>query len=73
MHKNFPAAFHCSNDTLIDLIQEYKASDLYRFHEEFDGQEDMPGLEAAEAFKAGDKGSDWAVDILYHPNHEALL
>ena len=70
--RKFSGRIPCSNDTLIDLIQEYKASDLYRFHEDFDGQQDMPAGKALEHARRETRVPDWARDILYHPNPRAV-
>jgi len=70
--QQFSGHIPCSNDNLIDLINEYKASDLYRFHQEFDHQEDIPGGKALEYARQEERVPDWTRHILYHPNPSAL-
>ena len=70
--RNFSGVIPCSNDTLIDLVSEYRASDLYRFHQEFDSQEDLPKGVAVERAKREERISDETRDILQNPNPTAL-
>ena len=70
--QRFSGYIPCSNETLIDFIDEYKSSDLYGFHQDFDGQEDIPrGLALDYARKEGNI-PDWARNILFAPNPTAL-
>jgi hypothetical protein len=61
-----------SNETLIDFIKEYQKSDLYAFHQEFEGETDMPRGEALKKAKSESNIPDWARNILYFPNPSAL-
>ena len=61
-----------SNESLIDFIKEYQKSDLYAFHQEFDGETDMPRGEALRNAKNEPNIPDWARNILYFPNPSAL-
>ncbi len=70
--QNFTGDIPCSNETLIDLVREYRASDLYRFHQEFESQEDLPKGIAVERAKREERISDWTRDIICHPNPSAL-
>jgi hypothetical protein len=69
---NFSGEIPCSNESLIDLVREYQSSDLYRFHQDFEQQEDLPKGIAVERAKGEGKISDWTRDIIYHPNPSAL-
>jgi len=70
--QQFSGFIPCSNETLIDFIGEYKASDLYLFHRDFDGQEDIPRGLALEYARKEDHLSDRARQILHFPNPSAL-
>jgi hypothetical protein len=70
--QRFSGFIPCSNETLIDFIGEYKSSDLYGFHQDFDGQEDIPRELALEYAKKEGNIPDWAKNILYAPNPAAL-
>ena len=61
-----------SNETLIDFIKEYQKSELYTFHQEFEGEADMPRGEALKNAKNELNIPDWARNILYFPNPSAL-
>ena len=61
-----------SNETLIDFIKEYQKSELYAFHQEFEGEADMPRGEALKNAKSESNIPDWARNILYFPNPSAL-
>ena len=70
--QRFSGFIPCSNETLIDFIGEYKSSDLYGFHQDFDNQEDIPkGLALDYAKKEGNI-PEWTRSILYDPNPSAL-
>lgn len=70
--QQFSGYIPCSNETLIDLIREYKGSDLYKFHEDFDNTPDcLPG-QALEYAKRERNVPDWARNILFNPNPAAL-
>lgn len=70
--QKFSGFIPCSNETLIDFIHEYKSSDLYLFHQDFDGQEDIPRGVALENAKKEENIPDWTKNILYFPNPSAL-
>jgi hypothetical protein len=57
---------------LIDFIHEYKSSDLYLFHQDFDRQEDIPRGLALEYAKKEGNIPDRTKNILYFPNPSAL-
>jgi len=38
----FSGFIPCSNETMIDFVEEYKRSDLFAFHQDFDRQETLP-------------------------------
>jgi hypothetical protein len=57
---------------LIDFICEYKTSDLYLFHQDFESQEDIPRGFALEYAKKEENIPDWTRQILYFPNPSAL-
>ncbi len=62
----------CSNENLIDFIHEYKSSDLYLFHHDFESQEDIPRGFALKYAKNEKNISDSTRRILYFPNPSAL-
>lgn len=70
--RKFSGFIPCSNETLIDFIAEYKASDLFLFHRDFDGQEDIPRGLALEYAKKEEHIPDWTRNILHFPNPSAL-
>ncbi|MFO8049139.1 MAG: hypothetical protein R6U29_08920, partial [Desulfosudaceae bacterium] len=70
--QTFSGFIPCSNDTLIDFVNEYKASDLYLFHRDFDAQTDLPRGSALEYAKNEQNIPDWSRRILYSPNPSAL-
>ena len=70
--QKFSGFIPCSNDTLIDFIGEYKFSDLYGFHQEFDRQEDIPRGSALEFARKEGNIPDWTRNILHFPNPAAL-
>ncbi|MFC1829102.1 hypothetical protein ACFL0O_05765 [Thermodesulfobacteriota bacterium] len=70
--QRFSGFIPCSNETLIDFIGEYKSSDLYGFHQDFDNQEDIPRKLALEYAKKEENIPDWTRNILYFPNPAAL-
>lgn len=70
--QSFSGFIPCSNERLIDFIREYRSSDLYLFHRDFEGQEDIPRGFALEYAKKEENIPDWARNILYFPNPSAL-
>lgn len=70
--RKFSGFIPCANETLIDFIEEYKASDLYLFHRDFDAQQDIPrGMALEQARKEGGI-SEAAKQVLHTPNPSAL-
>jgi hypothetical protein len=70
--QGFSGFIPCSNETLIDFIGEYKSSDLYGFHQEFDRQEDIPRGSALEYARKEANIPEWTRNILHFPNPAAL-
>ena len=70
--QQFSGFIPCSNETLIDFIGEYESSDLYRFHQDFESQEDMARGYALKNARKEENLPDWTKHILYHPNPSAL-
>ena len=70
--QRFTGYIPCSNETLIDFIGEYKRSDLYAFHQDYDNQSDIPqGMALVYAQKEANI-PDWTRHILEFPNPSAL-
>ncbi len=61
-----------ADDTLIDFIKEYKKSDLYEFHKDFDSEPDIPKGKALIYAKQENNIPQWTRDILYNPNPMAV-
>lgn len=61
-----------SNETLADLVAEYRSSDLFLFHQEFEKTKELPKGEAVTRAKTEGRISDETRNILYHPNPLAL-
>jgi hypothetical protein len=70
--QRFSGFIPCSNETLIDFIGEYESSDLYRFHRDFESQEDMARGYALKNARKEENLPDWTKHILNHPNPSAL-
>ena len=70
--QNFTGEIPPANDTLIDFIAEYKKSDLYAYHKDFDSQVDIPHGKALEYAKKENNIPDWTRNILYNPNPSAV-
>ncbi|MBW2430050.1 MAG: hypothetical protein JRF56_13890 [Deltaproteobacteria bacterium] len=70
--QRFSGFIPCSNETLIDFIREYKSSDLYLFHRDFESQEDIPRGLALEYARKEKHIPDWTQHILRFPNPSAL-
>ncbi|MDW7773564.1 MAG: hypothetical protein SCH71_11820 [Desulfobulbaceae bacterium] len=70
--QQFSGYIPCANETLIDFINQYKASDLYLFHQDFDRQEDIPRGRAVEYARRQEHLPDWTERILHSPNPGAL-
>jgi hypothetical protein len=70
--KTFTGYIPNANDSLIDLIDEYKNSDLYLFHQDFDNTPDIePGM-AIRYAKDNDSLSDVVRWMLNWPNPMCL-
>jgi len=70
--QRFSGYIPCSNESLIDFIGEYESSDLHRFHQDFESQEDMARGYALENARQEENLPDWTKHILYDPNPSAL-
>jgi len=70
--QRFSGFIPCSNETLIDFIREYQSSDLCLFHQDFDGEDDIPKGLALESAKNEKNIPDWTRQILFFPNPSAL-
>ena len=70
--KNFSGFIPCSNETLIDLVHEYRSSDLFSFHQEFDQQDEISQGRALERARMEWNVPDWTKHIVNFPNPSAL-
>ena len=70
--ERFSGIIPAADDSLIDLIREYRQSPLFALHEEFERTEDLPRHEAIEWAKRDPRLTDFARHILHHPNPMAL-
>jgi hypothetical protein len=70
--QRFSGFIPCSNETLIDFINEYKSSDLYLFHRDFESQKDIPRGFAVEYAKKEKHIAESTSRMLYFPNPPAL-
>ncbi len=70
--RNFDGFIPDANDSIIDFIEEYKQTQLYQFHREFDATEDIPVGLALQYAKHEQNIPEWAKSILYCPNPRAL-
>lgn len=70
--QNYDGYIPCANDTLIDFIEEYKKSDLYQFHKQFDAEPDIPYGQAIERARHEGNVPDWSRHIVENPNPMAL-
>lgn len=68
----FSGYIPCANDTLIDFINDYRSSDLYLFHQDFDRQEDIPRGRAIQYAREQAHIPDWTRQVLHSPNPAAL-
>jgi hypothetical protein len=70
--ERFSGFIPCANETLIDFVEEYKRSDLFAWHQDFDRQETLPrGAAVARARRETRIGSA-TQDALWAPNPAAL-
>ncbi len=70
--QNFDGKIPLADNSLVDLIETYKKSSLYKFHSEFDSTEDLPLGNALELAKRVENIPDWSKDILYNPDPRVL-
>jgi hypothetical protein len=70
--RRFSGYIPCSNETLIDFIGEYRRSDLFRWHQEFDRQENLPPGAAIAAARREENIADGTRATLADPNPAAL-
>jgi hypothetical protein len=70
--RRFSGYIPCSNETLIDFIGEYRRSDLFRWHQAFDRQENLPPGAAIAAARRENNISDSSRATLADPNPAAL-
>jgi hypothetical protein len=70
--QRFTGYIPCSDETLIDFVAEYKRSDLYAFHQDFDNQSEIPKGMALVYAREETRIPDWTRHILEHPNPSAL-
>jgi hypothetical protein len=68
----FAGFIPCANESLIDFVEEYKASDLYTWHQEFDRQEALPRGAALERARRESRLGGATMDALWAPNPAAL-
>ncbi len=69
---SFSGFIPCSNESLVDFVAEYRASDLYSFHRDFDAGQDLARGSAVEQAKREDTISDRTRAVLHFPNPLAL-
>lgn len=70
--ERFSGDIPCADDSLLGLLDEYMASDLYAFHLEFESQTEYARGAALEAARREEKIPDWCRNILAFPNPAAL-
>ncbi|MCX7970355.1 MAG: hypothetical protein N3A57_02145 [Negativicutes bacterium] len=68
----FSGYIPCANDSLIDFIAEYRASDLYQFHCEFDRQDSLQPGEALYRAERDGRLSAQSRRIINKPNPLAV-
>jgi hypothetical protein len=70
--ERFTGYIPSSNDSLVEFLREYQASDLCLFHEDFESQGDLPRGAAVERARRERNVPEWAREIVRHPNPSAL-
>jgi len=70
--QQFSGFIPCSNETLIDFVREYKSSDLFRFHQDFENVADMARGNALACARKEENIPGWTRNILNDPNPSAL-
>ena len=68
----FTGYIPCSNETLIDFIEEYKKTDLYLWHQDFDRQGDLAPGAAIVAARRESRIGERTRATLDNPNPAAL-
>jgi hypothetical protein len=71
-NRKFTGYIPCANETLIDLVDDYKSSALYLFHQDFDRQDDMPRGKAIQHAREQEYLPHWTKEVLHSPNPSAL-
>lgn len=70
--ESFSGFIPCSNDSLADFVGEYRDSDLYRFHLDFDSGQNLPRGRALELAKREGNIAHGTRSLLDFPNPSAL-
>ena len=70
--RRFSGVIPTSNDCLIDFVTEYRRSQLFAFHQEFDRTRELPGGQARHRAWSEPNASDHVRDVLSRPNPLAL-
>lgn len=70
--KNFDGTIPLANDSMVRFVKEYKNSELFSFHKDFDTTEDIPVSKALKYAKKESNVPVWTRDILYQPNPKAV-
>ena len=70
--RRFSGFIPCSNEALADFVAEYRSSDLYLFHRDFDTCQELPRESAVKRAKREETISDRTRSVLEHPNPLAL-
>jgi len=65
---NFDGSIPVANDSLVKLVEEYKKSGLFSYHQDFDSTPDIPVGKALEYARGERKIPAWTKNILYNPN-----
>ena len=70
--RRFSGVIPTSNDNLVDFVAEYKTSQLFAFHQEFDQTSELPQGEALRRAWAEPNASECVQDVLRCPNPMGL-
>ncbi len=70
--ESFSGYIPYANENLIPLINEYRQSQLFIFHEEFFGEKDLPRQEAFTKALRDNRLHEKTRNMLYYPNPRAL-
>lgn len=71
-NRRFTGYIPCANETLIDLVDDYKRSELFAWHQEFDRQTPLPRGEALARARRDTRIGGDTRDVLWAPNPGAL-